>query len=127
MQPDADLVVFILNCLQVFMAAVTVIALVITRVPVIFYSFLEKSSTASTRNSVNEFKSNNSHSIKNSKSNDKKGFFATLRQHSFSTLLLASLHTAQDPLPLWYSLYLATTVFALVYHRLYLSALLLDW
>jgi hypothetical protein len=53
--------------------------------------------------------------------------YSSKREQDQSGVLSALLFTALDPLPLWYTIYLGVAIISLIYSRLFLSALLLDW
>ena len=116
MQPDANTIVFAMNCAQIFLAACTVVILFITRVPIAFFSKL----SAVRRNGRSV----------GGEHDDLSEGEATVDSFSYvyvRQLLWAALQTATDPLPLWYVIYLCNAVLALLFDRLFLSVLLLDW
>jgi hypothetical protein len=51
----------------------------------------------------------------------------SIQKDNGKSLLNAFVHTAMDPLPVWYIGYLIITILGIVYNRLWLCALLLDW
>ena len=106
MQPDANTIVFVMNCGQIVLASSTVIILFITRVPITFFSKL---------NAV-ERKERREDALVSSES-----------YVYWKELLWAAVQTASDPLPLWYVIYLGNAVLALFFDRLFLTVLLLDW
>eukprot|EP01036_Dinobryon_divergens_P025774 gene25774-34355_t len=116
MQPDVNTIIFAMNCAQILFAACTVIILFITRVPIAFFSKL----SVVRRNAGS---SGGEHGDLTGEDSLVESFsYAHVRQ-----LVWAALQTATDPLPLWYVVYLSNAVLALLYHRLFLSVLLLDW
>lgn len=119
MQPDADTIVFILNCAQIFFAASTVLILFLTRVPVAFFSKMEEMNSGR-----DEFDSKNFASETVAIA---AAFKAKEGDAKLTAMWVAALHALYDPLPLWYLLYLAFAIVALFVNRLFLSALLLDW
>jgi hypothetical protein len=125
MHEEAAFAVFLLNCVQVFLASLTVVTLLITRWPVTFFAHLEQLS--------------HSHQVRGGGEEDpgqgggggglpfQGGLFASLHRYSRRAIFVAVLKTSADPIPCWYTIYLACTLLALLYHRLFLSGLLLDW